>query len=286
LNTLFTYQALDATVRLKVCDPALLPVARDLHSVSCRSVRECTESQLADLVWEKPVVKGHYGITLQGQPWEGDLSLADLFIQSENLITQLFLQQIKHAMQIHAAAVVAPNGQGWMISGDSGAGKTSLTLLCLLNGWRCLTDEFVFVPSPDSRVVQGLQRNFNLKERSFGHFPQTQGLPHSREFHSPQRKMDIRFIDPSQLVRDAFTTSAQITTVLFPQYDPTAARMQVTAKSALETLNLLLPQVNLWQPWSAAWLSDLTKNTRAFDLRYSDPRQCLPETIAQTIQSH
>ena len=274
MNTLFTYQALDATVRLKVCDPALLPVARDLHSVSCRSVRECTEAQLADLVWEKPVVKGHYGITLQGQPWEGDLSLADLFIQSENLVTQLFLQQIKHAMQIHAAAVVAPNGDGWMISGDSGAGKTSLTLLCLLNGWRCLTDEFVFVPSSESRVVQGLRRNFNLKQRSFDHFPQTRGLPHSREFHSPQRKMEIRFIDPSEIVPDAFASSAPITTVLFPRYDAAVPTMHLGPKSAVETLNLLLPQINLWQPWSAAWLSDLTKNTRAFELRYSDPRHC------------
>ncbi|MFO8058609.1 MAG: hypothetical protein R6V10_15090 [bacterium] len=65
---------------------------------------------------------------------------------------------------LHAAALMGPDGTGYLISGNSGVGKTSLTLSLIEAGYKFLSDDTVFVRLVgDSEVeVVGFVRDFHL----------------------------------------------------------------------------------------------------------------------------
>jgi hypothetical protein len=70
---------------------------------------------------------------------------------------------------IHAAAV-ARNGEGILIVGKSGAGKTSLAVGCALAGWDYLGDDAVIVRA-DPAMVGALYSSARLRADTFDLFP-------------------------------------------------------------------------------------------------------------------
>src|SRR6185436_4050609 len=129
----------------------------------------------ADIVWQ-PVDDRLTKIIAGDQPWEENFDEDDLFLQTQFLLDQMFAHKLSAHLQIHAGAVVAPSGKAWIICGESGAGKTSLTLTLILNGWQWLSDEFAMLSREKPGFVLPFPRNFNIKEYSFVHFPETAGL--------------------------------------------------------------------------------------------------------------
>src|SRR6185369_10869626 len=65
------------------------------------------------------------------------------------------------------SAVVDWQGQGLLLSGQPGAGKSTLTAGLLMHGWRLLSDELAVI-DPDSRELHALPRPVGLKEASIG----------------------------------------------------------------------------------------------------------------------
>jgi hypothetical protein len=280
LSALFTFRALDAEVTFRVDDPDLIPLATDLHSCACAGRVSCTEGHPADLAWKgcsKPQV------WIAGEPWAEGLTLDNLFLQSENLITQLLLQKLPEYLQIHAGAV-AQDGKALIICGPSRAGKTSVTLACLLENWGWLSDEFVLIPRAHSRQIEGLPRNFNIKESSFAHFPETAGVPRSREIFSGPRQMRVRFVDPTELPGSTRAMAAELSAIIFPEFVATLEKPRLQAKSQLQTVDLLMKQVNLWQSWAPQWLSAISARVPAFDLFYHNPR-AIPSLLGAFFDS-
>jgi hypothetical protein len=265
LNAQYTFAAHGQEVTLLVKSERLRLLARDLHS--CAQVRNPTEGASADIVWEEE----EFRISLNGEPWGIEETEAALFLQSENLVTQLLLSRFPNWTQIHAAGVVSPGGKGLMICGPSGAGKTSLTLALLRKEWSWISDEFVFISNADAQTFSGLKRNFNLKERSFLDFPETAGKLHTREFYSNVRRCRIRFFDPEVVFPRRQAANALLTGLVFPCYDPEASSPVLRRKSPLETINALLGEVALAQSWTPAWISATASLVPAFELKYRSP---------------
>lgn len=69
MSRLFLYANLDATVGLRVDDPALATLAGDLHSAALSSVAECPPDAEADLAWSGSQ-DGLVQISLRGEAWE------------------------------------------------------------------------------------------------------------------------------------------------------------------------------------------------------------------------
>ncbi len=65
---------------------------------------------------------------------------------------------------LHAAAVQDPDGQGYLICGNGGSGKTSLTLALIHAGFRPLSDDTVFMKLEGERdlKVLGFAREFHV----------------------------------------------------------------------------------------------------------------------------
>jgi hypothetical protein len=68
------------------------------------------------------------------------------------LAAALLLGRIGHAL-IHAAALVDPLGRGWLLVGDSHAGKTTTCATLITAGWQFIADDQVVVHCNEGRVV-------------------------------------------------------------------------------------------------------------------------------------
>jgi hypothetical protein len=98
------------------------------------------------------------------------------------------IRQNKSILKFHAASL-SVNGNGYLFIGDSGTGKTSLSISLLQNGWNFLSDEFGLL-DPESFELLPFPRNliikphhhkyfnsipdniqFTLKEHEGNHFP-------------------------------------------------------------------------------------------------------------------
>lgn len=65
---------------------------------------------------------------------------------------------------LHAACLEGPDGTGYLISGNAGSGKTTLTLSLIHNGFRFLSDDTVFLRlgNENSIEILGFARQFHV----------------------------------------------------------------------------------------------------------------------------
>lgn len=271
MSHLYIFQAHGRRVALRVDDPALLPLAGRLHSCARVSADSCAPSSAADLVWESDL-EGSLRIGLFGEPWETGLDADSVFLQSENLLTQIFSERHADALQLHAGAVVSPDGSGWLIAGESGSGKTSLTLAMILEGWRWLSDELILVERERPGELVGVPRNFNIKQPSFGHFPETRDLPSRFEIPSPKRQCLVRFIDPGELAPNACAPSANLEAILFPKFTPDLKVPAMITCRGADFSGRLLGAVTRSPSWGIRWVIDTVEKIPAWEVCYSDPR--------------
>jgi hypothetical protein len=78
----------------------------------------------------------------------------------------LLLGRLGRAL-VHAAAVVTPAGEAWLLVGDTHAGKTTTCANLLNAGWRYLSDDHVVLSpgaSADAARVEGWPRPFHLDD--------------------------------------------------------------------------------------------------------------------------
>ncbi len=130
-------------------------------------------------------------------------------------ITTRILHAHRHFLQIHAAALVGEQG-ALMIVGPSGSGKSSLALSLLLQGWKCLSDEIVFI-DPSSLRIFSFPRNFHLSRETLRHFPALVMRDDVLAFTDASGKSRI---DPALITGEWTTISAQPWCLVFPAHGP------------------------------------------------------------------
>jgi hypothetical protein len=85
------------------------------------------------------------------------------------------LLDAQHVVAVHAACV-AKNGNGFLLFGDSGAGKSSLAYACARRGWTYISDDCTFVPRrTPGRLAIGNPRMFRFRPAASSLFPEIQG---------------------------------------------------------------------------------------------------------------
>ena len=139
---------------------------------------------------------------------------------------------------LHAAVLSGPDGAGYLISGNSGSGKTSLTLSLIKSGFRYLSDDTVFMrllPGQDVEVL-GFARDFHVPVDLFDQeqWKEMQSLP-DYSSRLPKKKVPPDVLFPGQRI-DRLINPAIL---IFPRLgqDEKLERL-----SMAEALNELLPQ--------------------------------------------
>jgi hypothetical protein len=283
VSHLFSYTIQDITLHLRVDAPSLLPLAECLHSSSCRGSQQCASTAHAEIVWSTET-NGQPVLEIEGQSGPSTVTEAILFFLSEHRLTQLFAERLQHLLQLHAATIVDPQGNGWLICGPSRAGKTSLTLAFILSGCRWLSDEYSLFHQDDPATVLGFPRNFNLKETSFPLFPETAGQPHTTEFFSTGRQLRVRFLDPLDLAPGSWQSHVSMKGLIFPRWDAAATSPLIRETSGIAAAQTLLGETASWQPWGLEIVTRICREAPALEFVYANPRDLAP--LRQAMLDH
>jgi hypothetical protein len=101
----------------------------------------------------------------------------DRFFRSFLLIVLIFLWKRDQRFHIHAGTAIDPMGRGWMLTGTSGAGKSTTTAWLATRLWQIGTDDIAFLVDRGERVgVLGFRDRIALRSGALGLVPLPEGL--------------------------------------------------------------------------------------------------------------
>ena len=147
------------------------------------------------------------------------------------IASALLLGRLGEAL-IHSAAMVSPDGQGWLLTGDSHSGKSTTCASLISRGWNYLSDDQVVLRREgDGVVAEGLLRPFHLDEGWGGTDP-------------IQRR---KTVDSASIGRGKQLASATLGRLLFPAVSP-GEPTSLTRIPAADSLARLVRQ----SPWLLA----------------------------------
>lgn len=274
MSVLLTFRKLGMDCRLRVDHAEMVPLALRIQTAARVDVEECSPAEPAEIQWLSAGA-GQWRILLNGEPWEGIFhGEANLYFQTDHLLDGLARLHWPHALFVHAGAAAPDGGKAVLFCGSSGAGKTSLVTSCILAGWAWLTDELLLVDPQNGWQIRGARRNFNLKERSFGNFPET--APGVWETATGDQRGRIRFFDPDQLGGGGWRESALVGCLVFPEYAAGADEPFVERVGSREALSRLGPEIvaSGGAAAVAGMVSGLGRMP-SYRLRYRDPRRAV-----------
>ena len=180
-------------------------------------------SALTHLLWEPFVVRSdsdgevvridqHNGSWKVSCGWHADLIQADPWLLSNEIRHLLVEEALRRsdAIAIHAAAV-ARAGRAIVLVGESGAGKTTLTLQLASAGWDYVTDDLVVV---DARGrLMPFPKPLGIKEPT--HW--SQFAHHFVELDWPSAPKDLFLVPPQALGWIDPAASHEVAAVVFLQ---------------------------------------------------------------------
>jgi hypothetical protein len=183
---------------------------------------------------------------------------------------------------IHAAAV-ARNGQGLLVVGQSGAGKTSIAIACALAGWDYLGDDAVIVRADPARVG-ALYSSARLRADTFDLFPgaMAASLGVSDDAGEPKAEVDMA------LLGGLGHGEADIRAILFPHRSGrTAARLSPLGRSdAIRKLMAAARQSIMGDEASTfAKLAAMIHHVPCYELDPGLAAAALPAALARLIGS-
>jgi hypothetical protein len=173
-------------------------------------------------------------------------------------LTQLYLTPVH-------AACVARKGQGVLLSGASGAGKTTLAYFCAKKGWTYISDNESWLVRAGGRMLLGNPRRIRFRKSAADLFPELksrQAAPH------PNGKMSI------EVCPDGLETAYQcgVERVVFLARQPAGPTTLRTVRSG-DALEYFLAELPVYEDWvreeqqvSLNRIADLNP----VELRYSD----------------
>ena len=182
---------------------------------------------------------------------------------------------------LHGGAV-AKNGEGSLFLGESGSGKSSLTLAMLERGYQYYTDDLVII-DPKKAELSPFPKPFSLKDPSL--FPALQEKSPAwlgpNESRSPDRRKRtgrndklVWYIHPADVRPDAVgTASVPVTNIFFPIYDPQSEPHiePLTSGQAMRRLFINTVNFDLIGPGGLGLVSRLVKSARCFKVVVNGP---------------
>jgi hypothetical protein len=202
--------------------------------------------------------------------------LTPVTARNKNFIRYFFLDAVamcllssSYVTAIHAACVRRAE-YGFLLCGDSGAGKSSLAFACARAGWTYVSDDASYILQKTSdRIVVGNHRQIRFRPSASSLFPELEGIGITpRAAGKPSIEVPIE-----SLKTDIVTsTSAKIDYVVFlnRQESSTQELIPFANDSArLKLLHSLYGTLEV-QELQASALDSLLGSTNIYELRYHD----------------
>lgn len=219
-------------------------------STNCQSARvpldrlfSCLHSQNTECTTEwhlhrssRQFVFPHYFIYENGHRIFQAETLNAAVNHLEWTITKKILQNHNHLLQLHAAGMMKDE-RYFLIVGPSGAGKSSLSLSLLPHGWKCLSDEIVFI-DPSSFRLLFFPRNFHVYRDTLRLFPGLDSGNHTSSLRDNAGKVRL---NPAHMMCNWSSVESPFCLV-FPDHGPNY-HMELTPLGETQSLSLLSASV-------------------------------------------
>jgi hypothetical protein len=204
---------------------------------------QCHDSQLA--------------INLAGNQAVGRLSNAfwNLPVQDQReffLLSFVILLRGHDRYGLHANGLIQEE-QGILIVGESGAGKTTLTLGLMSQGWHLLSDDAIMLRRVECGIeALALRRGFSCTRQTANHFS---GLIDSFE-NRPHLRDNKRLIDTEAVFPGSFSASCRPRAIIFPRisHQSQSQLVPMGESEAIFSLIAQSPGIMTEQPWAARQL--------------------------------
>lgn len=177
------------------------------------------------------------------------------------------IRQTGSYLLVHAGAVVAPSGEAVLLPASSGSGKTTLTAGLVRSGFGYLTDEASAI-DPVTRDVHGYPKALTMKDVAV---VDRLGCGAVRPEWSVFMA-EGRHVHPHELRPDSTVTSAPVSVVVAPRYEP-GATTTVTPLTQAETASVLLGQalnVRRYGRRGLMLVADVARKVRGYRLVSGD----------------
>ncbi len=77
----------------------------------------------------------------------------ELLLRTFVMLVLIFLGRRAGRFHLHAGTAVDPAGRGWLLTGNSGSGKSTTTALLASRGWEVGTDDVAFLTASNARAA-------------------------------------------------------------------------------------------------------------------------------------
>lgn len=209
------------------------------------------------------------------QPFQ-PLPFSQAYPQFEWGLNWCIATQVHQYLLIHAA-VVEKNGKALILSGDPGAGKSTLCAALVGRGWRLLSDEMAVVDFRSKKLIP-VVRPISLKNQSIDLIKNwAPELAMGDAFHDTAKGTVAHVKPPASSVlagRDLATP----TWIVFPRYSAEQASLSVKPVAKGQAVLRLAEQSFNYGVLASKGFNcvcDLVEQCQAFELAYSDLEQAL-----------
>jgi hypothetical protein len=236
------YRILSSKVDVEVDDDATWPLVGPCLIHLARKPGDAP-----DVVLGIRRVGAKFEVTLNGQPSDGGVAPGELVPIVKLRLRQIAVTRHRFFMNVHAGAVLGRDGV-WLLPGDPGSGKTTLTTGLVYAGLRLLSDEVVLL-EPDSLRVRPVPLALTVKSGAVaplsGRHPELESLP----VHLREDGRRVRYLPPA---RDAIAPDVAgghpVRGILFPKYAE-GAGVSLTPVRRMDALQGLLASCLTLPEW-------------------------------------
>jgi hypothetical protein len=167
---------------------------------------------------------------------------------------------------IHAGAVAAPSGDGVILPGNPGSGKSTLVTGLVDEGYGYLSDEVAAI-DPSTGQLLPYAKTLVLKEKSFDLFPALRANARGESFIRSQW-----FLHPDDIRPDAVAGPCDVRFVIFAQYTEGAPTelLPVSRSAAIQELMTAAFNLSAYGGRALQLLADVVGSAETFRLVSGD----------------
>ena len=196
------------------------------------------------------------------------LTASDAAVRLVYEVTLALAAECRSHLVFHAAGL-ARDGQGVILCGESGRGKSTLATRLVAAGFDFLSDELVAV-APEAAEMLGFPRAIGLKDLS--PFAGQPGMGELARESEPRPAGGVAYFNPNRLRPGCVRHRAWPAVLVFPRYTPTApegSRRLSPAEAAYHLLGRLVNGPSLADQGFAV-TAGLARALPAYGLTYSN----------------
>lgn len=218
--------------------------------------------------------------------WYADGRELTLYEAGRPLHPELLLWHRDRDLHAVHAGLVSRDGDGVILGGPGGSGKSTVALCCLDAGWAYMADDYVALEEhPEGFTGHSLYCSIHLEPDHLRHFPRL--MPHAVPGRFPGE--DKHMVLLSELYDQGLTRATRIRAVALPRVVPGLAAPRVRPASRAEAILRIAPSSLFMLPHAGGGpggferISALVRRAPPFWLELGSELDTIPERVGDIL---